>query len=99
MAVPPMVSRSCASSNRSSPRRRAREQAEKKRDRESEALVKLAETSRLKIGQVVVQLQAVIAHSKFVQIPPVVADPINAAPLSDCRGRPTGKHIAFVLHL
>ena len=93
-----MVSRSCAFSNRSSPRRRAREQAEKQKDRESEALVKFAETSRLKIEQVVVQLQAVIAHSKFVQIPPVVADPINAA-LTDCGGRPTGKHIEFVLHL
>ena len=78
--------------------KRAREQAEKQKDRESEALVKFAETSRLKIEQVVVQLQAVIAHSKFVQIPPVVADPINAA-LTDCGGRPTGKHIEFVLHL
>ena len=78
--------------------KRAREQAEKQKDRESEALVKFAETSRLKIEQVVVQFQAVIAHSKFVQIPPVVADPINAA-LTDCGGRPTGKHIEFVLHL
>ena len=77
--------------------KRAREQAEKQKDREPEALVKFAETSRLKIEQVVVQLQAVIAHSKFVQIPPVVADPINAA-LTDCGGRPTGKHIEFVLH-
>ena len=78
--------------------KRAREQAEKQKDRESEALVKFAENSRLKIEQVVVQLQAVIAHSKFVQIPPVVADPINAA-LTDCGRRPTGKHIEFVLHL
>ena len=78
--------------------KRAREQAEKQKDRESEALVKFAENSRLKIEQVVVQLHAVIAHSKFVQIPPVVADPINAA-LTDCGGRPTGKHIKFVLHL
>ena len=78
--------------------KRAREQAEKQKDRESEAFVKFAENSRLKIEQVVVQLHAVIAHSKFVQIPPVVANPINAA-LTDCGRRPTGKHIASVLHL
>lgn len=77
--------------------KRAREQAEKQKERSSAALVKFAESSRLKIEQVVVQLQAVIAHSQFGLILSVVADPIKAA-LKDCGGRPTSKHVASVLH-
>ncbi len=80
----------CVLGQESSAAKRAREREEAKKQKEaaraSESLVRFAETSRLKIEQLVVQLQAVVAHSQFQAVPSVVADPITAA-LEDCGGR------------